>query len=167
MEARPEGHAVSYGPFHSEREANATPPAQRARAESDARYPEMGPGCQVAPNAQIIFDACEAAGVELGEWDQRVITGLGNWETFVSMVVGDVITRAYEAGQAKALEGFTAEYSLVVGNRQPPRRIHSLNSDDTLTRSGLEKAAGEYWARGISSTVECRQVGPWKEVPDA
>lgn len=118
---------TSYGPFSTERDADSTPPAVRAHAESSERYKTMGPGCHIAPNAQIILDVCKAAGVELGEFDRRVLTGLGNWETFVSSVVGDVIERAYKAGQRAEQDRIAADLRRAAEGR---REYAERDADD-------------------------------------
>jgi len=53
-----------------------------------------------APNgAFTIRAACEARGIELGAYDERIITWLGGMSAQTSEVVADLIRRAYAAGR--------------------------------------------------------------------
>lgn len=96
MHARP--------PLATERQATALP-AVRAVYDAmhahtghvDAAYRERIDGMCSA----MITGACEAAGVELGAYDRRIIGWLGNWEPQICAVIAGLITRAHAAGSTR------------------------------------------------------------------
>jgi hypothetical protein len=53
-----------------------------------------GPGRMDAHNARMITQACDAAGVELGAYDRRIVAWLAGWEPQTCAVVAGMITRA-------------------------------------------------------------------------
>ncbi len=69
-------------------------------AIEDARdvldMPARGPWRQA--NARKLLSACQAAGVEVGTYDQRIIDWLGGYEPQVVQVVVGLISRAHAAG---------------------------------------------------------------------
>jgi hypothetical protein len=75
----------------------ASAPAKRLNAMRDAAWD--GPGSHVMPSLEFLTDACERAGVELGEWERGTLRWLANYETSVVAVIADLITRAHEAGR--------------------------------------------------------------------
>src|SRR6266568_3723268 len=52
-------------------------------------------------NHRLLEDACRAAGVELGKWDERILVWLAKWEPSTVAVVAGLIARAHEAGAAE------------------------------------------------------------------
>lgn len=84
------GHPTTgFGPYRDERQA-----AVDAR---DVLSIPAGPGVRKAANVEKLRDACAAAGVGLGDYDQRVVDWLGGWEPEVVQVVAGLIRRAGEA----------------------------------------------------------------------
>lgn len=88
-----------YGPFANEREALATRAAAVIRAAYDAH---PGVGASVPESLKVMTDACEAHGVALGKLDLSFLQGVAWGETFYSISLAGMITRAYEAGKAAA-----------------------------------------------------------------
>ncbi len=79
------------GPFESDRQA-AADPAVRAVYEAFAADP--GAGKMTPLNERMLADACAAAGVKLGAYDQRIVTWLAGWEPQVCAVIAGLIIRA-------------------------------------------------------------------------
>lgn len=85
---------AEHGPFATLREAENTP-AVRAIYDK-VRDPKAPRGMLSELSSRLILNACEAAGVELGEQDRRTIAWLGNWEPHVCQVIAGLIHRAAE-----------------------------------------------------------------------
>lgn len=80
------------GPYDSERQA---------RAAALAIVPPE-PGWSILRHAQcrqLLDLACEAAGVETGEYDKRILEWVSGFEDSACAVFAGLITRAYEAGK--------------------------------------------------------------------
>jgi hypothetical protein len=90
------------GPYQTEQEAGATAAVRKAR---DAWYADPVAGHHVPHHLRIITDAIEVAGVELGDFDRRILAWLGNYEDTTCSVIAGMITRAHEAGKASVMEG--------------------------------------------------------------
>lgn len=88
---------AEHGPFESEWEARDTRAVREANAAWDA---DPVPGKHVPHHLKIMTDACRAAGVELGAYDLRTLTWLGNYEAPHCAAIAGMIYRAYEAGLA-------------------------------------------------------------------
>ena len=84
------------GPFHTERQALAA-----VRDISAAFDADPGPGKMRPLIYGMLTQACEQAGVELGEFDRGVLAGLGNHEAQRMVSVAGIITRAYQAGRRR------------------------------------------------------------------
>jgi hypothetical protein len=88
------------GPFGSEDEARMTPAvraiydAMRSSGLTDAEIAATDAMC-----TDLIVSACEAAGVELGAYDERIAAWTGNWEPQVCQVIAGWVARAHEAGR--------------------------------------------------------------------
>lgn len=86
---------TSYQPFENEREAHA--------AAVEAGGPPR-PGWSIlsdAQNRQMLTGACEAAGVDLGTYDARILGWLAGFEDSTCAVIAGLITRAHiRAGRA-------------------------------------------------------------------
>jgi hypothetical protein len=82
------------GPFETEHEA-------RAFAEHILSSPAeaMRDG-----NLRLLEDACRAAGVELGRWDERIVVWLAGFEPSTVAVIAGLILRAAE-GTADDMSG--------------------------------------------------------------
>jgi hypothetical protein len=79
------------GPFETERQALGTP---AVRAVYTAFEAAPGLGRMQAPNLAMLRAACEAAGVELGAYDLRILAWLAGWEPQICAVIAGLITRA-------------------------------------------------------------------------
>jgi hypothetical protein len=84
------------GPFETEEQA-------RAAAEAAAE-PGMGP-IKAAGNRKLLGRVCEAAGVTMGRYDDRIVGWLSAWEPSTVAVVAGWVARAYEAGRAAGTGG--------------------------------------------------------------
>ena len=83
---------ATYGPFDNEQQA-------RNAAHAIIRPDD---GCSILSEDQkraLLELACEAAGVELGDWDMRVVRQLANYEDYFAATVAGMITRAREAAK--------------------------------------------------------------------
>ena len=78
------------GPFETEREAHA---AALAVIPPDPGWSIL----HTSQNMLVIRRACEAAGVELGAYDQRIIDWLSGFEDSVCAVVAGLVARAVAA----------------------------------------------------------------------
>jgi hypothetical protein len=87
---------TEHGPFNSLHDAENTP-AVRAIYDR-VRDPKAPQGLLRELSSKLVLDACDAAGVELGDQDRRTIGWLGNWEPHTCQVIAGLIERAYEAG---------------------------------------------------------------------
>lgn len=141
---------MTTGPYASERDARDA--AMKALAGTDA--------------LSVLTGACDAAGVELGRYDRITLDWLSQWEPATVAVVASLITRAHEAA----------------GKPDPGTRTQwGVRSIDP--RCGSRRARTQAWtceeeareaAREISElapdhepVVVHREIGPWKEAPDA
>jgi hypothetical protein len=91
-------------PLETERQARELP---AVRAVYDAMHAHTG-RIDAAHRERIeamcsgmITDACKAAGVEMGAYDQRIVSWLGNWEPQTCAVIAGLITRARAAGSTQ------------------------------------------------------------------
>jgi hypothetical protein len=83
------------GPFETEDQARELP---AVRAVYEAFRADPGTG-RMAPDCRSILDAaCQAAGVDVGAYDDRILTWLSQWEPQMCAVIAGLITRAFEAG---------------------------------------------------------------------
>jgi hypothetical protein len=83
------------GPFQTEREASNHPAVQAVYGAFDR---DPGAGKMAAHNYRMLTAACTAAGVELGDYDSRILTWLANWEPATCAVIAGIITRASQGG---------------------------------------------------------------------
>ena len=85
------------GPFRTEREARETAAVQ-AVYEASRANPGVG---RMAPHTSLmILDSCRAARVDLGAYDMRIVSWLGQWEPETVAVIAGLIERAYRDGRA-------------------------------------------------------------------
>jgi hypothetical protein len=89
----------SSGPFETERQALDTP-AVRAVHAAFGRDP--GTGKMTPLIHRILEEACDAARVELGAYDHRILLWLAGFEPAAAVVLAGLITRARLAGEAVA-----------------------------------------------------------------
>jgi hypothetical protein len=78
-------------PYETERQAR-----EAARHITDSSLESWQDGLQ-----RLLEDACTAAGVQLGAYDQRILRWLAGWEPATCAVVAGLISRAH-GGQATA-----------------------------------------------------------------
>ena len=86
--------APASGPFETERQARETPAVRAVYAAFDT---DPGPGKMTAPNAAMLTEACDAAAVELGTYDHRILVWLAGWEPATCAVVAGIIARAHQS----------------------------------------------------------------------
>lgn len=85
----------AHGPFSSEREAHA----------AALELGNVTPGEVILSATQrrdMLIRACRAARVETGEFDDRIIAWLAQWEDSTVVVVAGLVERAYRAGREVA-----------------------------------------------------------------
>lgn len=152
-------------PYQNEREAMSAPPAKAVRDSFDARYAAHGPGCDREPNARIMLDALDAAGVEISEFETRTFYGIGNWETYHASVIARVISAAYEAGRASAMRDAETQWALVITSPEDNKIIVSVPSEKAA-RAALPSYQRQR-GNGVKAAVKSRQVTPWKSADDA
>lgn len=105
---------IPQGPFETERQARETPAVQAVYAAFSAA---PGQGRMDAHNARLITGACDAAGVELGAYDRRIVAWLAGWEPATCAVFADLVTRAgLTAGQRELLAAVLAD---AIDRREP------------------------------------------------
>ena len=84
------GPAVSAGPFQSEAQARAVPAVRAAYDATHARRGELA-----RHNHRMLCKALTDAGVDVGEYDHRIIVWLAGWEPQTCAVFAGLITRAH------------------------------------------------------------------------
>lgn len=134
-----------HGPFQTEADASRTSAVRAIHAAFDA---DPGAGKMCPLNYRMLLDACDAAGVVLGDFDRGVLAWLANWEPQTCAVIAGIIRRA---GQLP--EGTVTEW----GVRAPLDQDVYATPDEAEAR----RIAGHYW----DARVVSRQVTPWTEVP--
>ena len=82
------------GPYQTEAQVTDLPVVRGVYAAFDA---DPGPGKMHPHNLAILAGACEAAGVGLGAYDQRILAWLAEWEPQTCAVIAGLITRAAPA----------------------------------------------------------------------
>jgi hypothetical protein len=87
------------GPFETEREARELPAVQAVYEAFDA---DPGVGKMAPHTRRMLIAACDAAGVELGAFDRRILSWLSGFEPETAAVIAALITRAHEAGRAES-----------------------------------------------------------------
>ena len=85
------------GPLETERQARELPAVRAVYAAFGA---DPGPGKMTPHNLAMLEGACEAAGLELGAYDRRILAWLAGWEPQTCAVVAGLITRA-NGGRAR------------------------------------------------------------------
>lgn len=85
----------TFGPYETESAAAAEPMPAAVRNLPDNRRPNRD-----SRDLQLSYlrGACADAGVELGRYDERILTWLANYEPAVVQVFIGLISRAYDAG---------------------------------------------------------------------
>jgi hypothetical protein len=83
-------------PLETEQQARELPAVQAIFAAFD-RNPGAG---KMAPHTyRMLMSACVSAGVELGDYDRRILLWLAGFEPQACAVIAGLIGRAHEAGR--------------------------------------------------------------------
>jgi hypothetical protein len=93
--------AVPGGPYETERAARSEPYPRAVYARH--RVGRDAPTDSVAQATAHLLATCEAAGVQLGAYDVRILTWLAGWEPETVQVVAGLIGRAHTAGRRGAV----------------------------------------------------------------
>jgi hypothetical protein len=150
------------GPFETVDAARMTP---AARAIYDTMRASHERGAADAMCTALIVSACDAAGVELGAYDERILAWMGNWEPQTCQVIAGLITRASEAARHPE-PGTVTEWA--VRHESPDggvERVTEHGTDEHMAR--LHAGATRKLGRGWKATLRTRHITPWKDVPDA
>ena len=83
------------GPFDTEQQARELPAVREVYAAFDR---DPGAGKMAPHNHRLLTAALEAAGVELGAYDERIAAWLALWEPHTVAVIASWITRAARTG---------------------------------------------------------------------
>ena len=87
------------GPFETEQQVRELPAVQ---AIYRAFRADPGPGRMAPHTHQMLIGACVAASVELGAFDRRILLWMSGWEPETCAVIAGLISRAHDAGVARA-----------------------------------------------------------------
>lgn len=150
-------------PYQNEREANAAPAAKAVIDGFDALYKAHGPGCTQEPNARIMLDVIDAAGVEISEFEHRTFWWLGGWETHHAQIIARVIEAAYEAGRASAMQDTVTEWAIAVRREDGDEILISVSDEE---RARYAVTAYERSPGPERAVAKSRQVTQWKDAPD-
>jgi hypothetical protein len=90
--------ARPHGPYDTERDA-----AYAARSLGGPARPGWSI-LSAEQNRHLLTGACQAAGVSLGAWDERILTWLAGFEDSTCAVVAGLMTRARAAGTLAAAD---------------------------------------------------------------
>lgn len=154
--------ANEYGPFDTERQALATRAAAALRAAFDAN---PGVGAGDPERLRLLTGACAAAGVELGDYDLRLLRWVAGWEDATCVQIAGMITRAYRAGLAARDEGAVTEWG--VRYALPPGAPAEAGVDRGADRETAERmmTGTPHREKHADDTLVRREVGPWTVVP--
>lgn len=140
---------ADHGPFETEDEARAVPAVR-------AIYEAYRAGRGLLDCAPLVRSGCEAAGVALGAYDERIVAWLGNWEPATCAVIAGLIRRAHEAGKAAGPDGAVTEWGACRRGEAVP------------FVSEADEAAVRRFAADLPNTVTGlarRQITPWEVAP--
>jgi hypothetical protein len=91
---------MSIGPYETERDTRQEPMPQQVRALRADHHHDRSMWQVVRDTVERhLLDACASAGVDLGDYDRRIITWLAEGEIATAQVVIGLITRARAAGR--------------------------------------------------------------------
>jgi hypothetical protein len=146
-----------FGPFKTERDASNSPAARAVYAAFDA---DPGVGKMRPHNLAVLIAACEAAGVVLGEYDERVLAGAAYSEPATCAVLAGIIRRA--AARPAAAEAEWGVRFTVAGVNE-----HPCNSEEEARTvvAGMRRKQPEFGAVLIVRVPEV-PAGPWTLVPE-
>lgn len=92
---------ADHGPYESEDDARMVPAVQAVYEAFDA---SPGAGRMAPHNLAMLTAACEAAGIEMGAYDRRILAWLSGWEPQTCAVIAGIIRRAHEAAEPATRE---------------------------------------------------------------
>lgn len=131
------------GPYDSERQARAA--AHAIVPPEDGRSILRAPQCR-----QLLDLACEAAGVELGTYDERILDWISGFEDSACAVFAGLIRRA-----AEARPGTATEWGVRLEGSTEPFASGTDENDARQTAANFPRSKTE---------VVRREVGPWTPV---
>lgn len=130
---QPEAAHPSAGPFDTEGQARDLPAVRAVYAAFDRDH---GTG-KMAPHSYLmLISACEAAGVEMGAYDKRILAWLAGYEPQTCAVICGLISRAAEAAGKPARGRHAAASSWV----DPTGQV-TLTHEDLLLALGAIRTA--------------------------
>jgi hypothetical protein len=89
------------GPLETEQQARELPGVRAIFAAFDR---DPGPGKMAPHTHKMLISACAAAGVELGDYDRRILLWLSGWEPQTCAVIAGLISRAHAAEDTRRLD---------------------------------------------------------------
>lgn len=100
-----------FGPYRSELDALAEPMPREVTALHGAGRVRSGDPDRLVRDTVLrhLLAACEAAGVEVGAFDRRILDWLAGWETSTCQVLIGLISRAHAGGLAAMADQLEAE----------------------------------------------------------
>lgn len=133
------------GPYETAREAR--------QAAHQVITPERGSSIlSSAQNRMLLGRALEAAGVECGRYDDRIVEWLAGWEDGICQVIAGWVARAAQRPEGTATEwGVTLE-----GYGNEPFAAAADEGDARQYAAGFPRSR---------TVVVRREVGPWTPVP--
>lgn len=139
------------GPYNSEREARAEPMPQAVKALHNAGKVRSGDPDRLVRNTVLdaLLLACHEAGINLGDYDTKVLVGIARGETSTAQVLIGLISRAFEAGKTaeKALLAVADNEAYV----EPPEPFDDWSSEDCPDC--------QCCSRGMCNRGACRERG--------
>jgi hypothetical protein len=146
------------GPYETEAD---TRPVTRPVYEAFRVDPGVG---KMAPhNLKLLTDAVAVAGVELGDYDNRILRWLAGWEPATCAVIAGLITRAHAAGRQRSgpsgpvplAQGLAAGPEAPV--RPQPALAASLTRDQLRTVLSALDVAADYKRDAADVCGECSE----------
>lgn len=128
-----------HGPYETEREA-----AHAARSLGGPARPGYSI-LSAEQNRQLLTGACEAAGVGLGAYDERILAWLAGFEDSTCAVIAGLVSRATQ-----------------VGRQRPARRDRHPRLSDAETRTVLSALDGAAEAKRDAADM-CSECDPRPE----
>lgn len=124
------------GPFETEREADKVP---AVRAIYEATRASTRRGVMGERSHQLLDYACTAAGVELGQYDHRILLWMAGWEPQVCAVVAGLISRANRSSGFTAADLATVRQALADASAWRTWRTEGDRAADTDLAAAYEQ----------------------------
>ncbi len=155
-----------YGPFDDEGQVLATRAAAALRAAFDAH---PGAGAGDPERLKLLTGACEAAGVDLGDYDIRLLRWLARYENTTCVQLAGMIHRAHQAGlAAQRPEGTVTEWAISYTHTSAlfpqGRKVIQPYPDEGMARAAAAKL--RELAPEDGPRVMFHEVGPWTPAPE-